>query len=162
MGSAVKPAPVVALEQRLPWLGGQLGIASRAAELEGREVAVADRRGLLVDPGMDVSIVVLREDVSRSSPPDGHSGSVSERFHRQPQEPTVQICNAVEREGVSQLDQAYGQVASLRSTQHRHAGYARCVIAVAQCLPTQGGNLARLEHGLAKAVQVRGNDAFGQ
>ena len=82
MGSAVKPTPAVALEQGLPWLGSQLSVASRAAKLECRKVAVADRRGLLVDPGMGVSIVVLREKVSRSSPPGRDSGSVSEPFHR--------------------------------------------------------------------------------
>ena len=111
---------------------------------------------------MDVSIVVLREEVSRSSPPDGHSGSVGELFHWQPQEPAVQIGDAVEREGVSQLYEANCQVAGLWFTQHRHAGYAWGVIAVSQCLPTQGGHLGRLEHGLAKAAQVSGNGAFGQ
>ena len=143
---------MITRKQGLPRLVGKLSLASRTAKLESSDVASAYGRGLLLYPSKDVGLLVLLKGGSRNGPPTEDSSSVGEPFQRQPQESLLHVGEAVEREGVSQFDKAYGQVAGLWTTQHRHADYAGRVVAVAKGFSTQGGDLGWFEHCLSQFI----------
>ena len=73
----------------------------------------------------------------------------------------LQKSEGVDSKGVSQLEDAYGEVYSLLFSEHGPASNASGVVAVPNGLGARSCDLGWLEHGLPECSEVGGDDSLG-